>query len=222
VADVAFSGLCSALAVLTPEQKKSGAVLVDVGGGTTDYVAYADNVVAAAGSFEVGGDHVTNDIAQAFKIPVSQAENLKRQSGSAVIEAAGASQRVTLTPEDGFVGRSVSLRSLHAVVNARLDEILVMVRKALEKERLLHGIGAGVVLTGGVARQKGIVKLAERVLGVPCAVGKPRHVGGQATAIEGPEYAACVGMVQYGFKTALERAPSDGPVGWLKEKLFGR
>ena len=34
-----------------------------LGAGTTDYLAYAENVVAGAGSIAVGGDHVTNDVA---------------------------------------------------------------------------------------------------------------------------------------------------------------
>jgi len=67
----AFSGLCSALAVLTPDQKRTGAVVIDLGAGTTDYFAYSGHVISAAGSFGVGGDHVTNDIAQAFSIPTA-------------------------------------------------------------------------------------------------------------------------------------------------------
>ena len=95
VQDVAFSGLCSALSVLTPEQKKSGALVIDMGAGTTGYLAYAGNVVAAAGALGVGGDHITNDIAIAFGVPLSQAETLKRESGSAVVSAVGAAQRVS-------------------------------------------------------------------------------------------------------------------------------
>ena len=93
VQDVTFSGLCSALAALTPEQKKSGAVVIDLGAGTTDYIAYAGNVVAAAGALGVGGDHVTNDIAVAFSIPLTQAENLKHESASATVGSVGCSSR---------------------------------------------------------------------------------------------------------------------------------
>lgn len=69
--DVAFSGICAALAVLTPEQKRNGVVLVDLGGGTTNYIAYCNNVISAVGCIAVGGDHVTNDIALAFTIPLT-------------------------------------------------------------------------------------------------------------------------------------------------------
>ena len=96
VQDVAFAGLCSALSVLTPEQKKNGAIMIDVGGGTTDYAAYSEGVVAAVGSLGIGGDHITNDVATGFNIPVSQAERLKRDSGAATIAERGNATLVLL------------------------------------------------------------------------------------------------------------------------------
>lgn len=222
VGDVAFGGLCSAMAVLTPEQKRSGVIVVDLGGGTTDYVAYADNVVAAVGAFGLGGDHVTNDIALAFKIPNAQAERLKRESGSAVPVAAPGTvpRQVTLPPEGGFQGRSVSVKSLHAVISARVEEILVMTRKRLEKENVLHHIGAGIVLTGGAARLQGVVPLAEKVFDLPCSIGKPINVSGLAVVTDGPEFSTCCGLVQYGFEESEEDERGSSVLGKLK-KLFG-
>jgi len=208
VSDAAFGGWCSALAVLTPNQKRDGAIVVDLGGGTTDYVAYSDNVVAAAGVLGVGGDHVTNDIGLAFKIPTAQAERLKRESGSAVFDPATGSKQVVIPAEGGFQGRTVHLKALHTVVNARVDEILVMIRKRLDKESVLHHIGAGVVLTGGGARLHGVVRLAEKIFDLPCSVGKPINVSGLAVVTEGPEYATCSGLVQYGFQES-----DDGEAG---------
>lgn len=221
VQDVAFSGLCSALSVLTAEQKKSGAVVIDLGGGTTDYLAYAGNVVAAAGALGVGGDHITNDITLGFNIPVARAENLKRESGCAIIKnASSMSQKMTLPPELGFPGRSISLKALHTVINARADETLRMVKKRLENGDILHHVGAGIILTGGGAHLRGISKLTETIFSLPCTIGRPRNVSGLATATEGPEYAACCGLVQYGFRTLGERERAS-PLDWLKG-LFGR
>jgi len=220
VQDVAFSGLCSALSVLTPEQKKSGVVVIDLGAGTTDYLCYYDGIVAAAGALGVGGDHITNDVALAFTIPISQAERLKRDSGSAVIAAANPAQKVILPPAGGFSGRSVNLRALHTVINARAEEIFLMIKNRLEKAGVGHHVGAGMLLTGGGAHLKGIGELAEKVFGLPCTIGRPRHVSGLATATEGPEYAACSGLVQYGFRTN-GRQHADSLIGRLKA-LLGR
>jgi cell division protein FtsA len=222
VQDIAFSGLCSALAVLTPEQKTSGALVIDLGGGTTDYVAYAGGVLAAAGAFGVGGDHVTNDVALCFGIPQAQAERLKKEAGSAIVEAGDAGRRVSLPPEVGFPGRSVSIRSLHAVIGARMEETLEMIRGPLEKAGLLHQMAGGIVLSGGGAHLRNVCQLAEKVFGLPCAVGRPRGVSGLATATEGPECAACLGMVQYGFRTQVSRRGGARGLGGMFRGLFGR
>lgn len=221
VQDVVFSGLCSALSVLTPEQKQSGAVVIDIGAGTTEYLAYAGNVVASAGVLGVGGDHVTNDIAIGFSIPMSQAEELKRESGSAMVNRALGLKKVTVPPEVGFPGRSILLTSLHTVMHARVDEMLSTIRKRLEDAGILVQLGAGVVLVGGGAHMRDICSLAESIFGLPCSVGKPRNVSGLAIATEGPEYATCSGLVQYGFRTHSNGTRGPGLGGWLG-KLFGR
>jgi cell division protein FtsA len=221
VQDVAFSGLCSALSVLTPEQKKSGVIVIDIGGGTTDYVVYADDVVAAAGALGIGGDHITNDIALAFNIPTSQTESLKREHGSAFIEPGIGSKKVEVPADVGFPGRSVSLKSLSTVINARVDEMLGTVKRRIEKDNLLRYVGAGVVLTGGVANMKGMTKLAEKVFGLPCSIGRPRNISGLAVATSGPEYATASGLVQLGFKWMAEHQQNRSFGDWLME-LFGR
>jgi len=222
VHDVAFSGLCSALAVLTAEQKRSGAVVIDLGGGTTDYVAYVEGMLMTAGAFGVGGEHVTNDIALGFNIPLSQAERCKRESGAAVCARGKSKQRVALPPDAGFPGRTVSLKSLHTVMNARLDEIFRLVKARLEELDILRRVGMGVVLTGGGAHTPEICELAQQVFGLPAAAGKPLNVSGLATATEGPQYATCVGLAQYAFKMMTDGPRRPGPLRGILDRLFGR
>ena len=221
VHDVVFSGLCSALSVLTPEQKKSGAIVIDMGGVVTEYLAYADNIVAAAGVLGVGGDHVTNDIGMGFNIPNSRAESLKRRSGSAFVRASTDTPNVDVPAEGGFAGRSVDLHSLDTVINARVDETLGMIKKRLAEAGLLHHIGAGVILTGGGACLRGIKEVVESIFHLPCSMGKPSGITGLAVAAERPEYSTCSGLVKYGFKMNDERRP--GSLGnWLRGLFGGR
>jgi cell division protein FtsA len=202
VTDVAFGGLCSALAVLTPEQKEGGALVIDLGGGTTTYVAYAAGVFAAAGSLGLGGDHVTNDIALAFNVPRSQAEHIKCTAGSVIAEDSERGQRVTLPPEVGYPGRTVSLAGLQNVMHLRMSEILQIILRDIERLGIQHQIGAGVVLTGGGAHMKGMIRLAERIFRAPCMVGRPMGFSGLTAVTERPEYATAAGLIRYGFKNA--------------------
>jgi cell division protein FtsA len=222
VAETVFGGLCSALAVLTPEQKRNGVVVIDLGGGTTDYMAYAGGVVAAAGSFGVGGDHVTNDISSAFNLPRLKAESLKCEHGAATWSGGPTPpQRFPLAADGGFNGREVDEAMLCRVIEARVAETLELVRRRLDEEDILQHLAGGIVLTGGGSRLKGIGDVARAVFRSPCQTGTPRDVTGIS---EDPAYATCCGLLQYGFRS-LEQMGRDGSesmIGSLVRSLLGR
>ncbi len=81
VEDVVFSALAGAQVVLTPNQKNLGALVIDIGGGTTDYILYVDGAIKQSGCLAVGGDHITNDISMGLRIPMTRAEKLKLEEG---------------------------------------------------------------------------------------------------------------------------------------------
>lgn len=223
VQDIAFSGLCSALATLTPEQKECGAALIDLGAGTTSYVIYADDAIAATGVIAVGGDHVTNDISQGFTISLRRAEALKHEAGAAIIEAADRFRRITIAPEVGFPACSVAASDLNAIINARMDETFLLIRAELEKKALLQELGAGIILTGGGSHLKGVEILAEQIFGLSCSIGKPRYFSGIATAHEGPEYAAPLGLIRYAARSSMKQAEEPRSVAkWLKRFIGGQ
>src|SRR6478735_12147834 len=77
VDEIVFNGLASSLALLTTEQKELGALVIDIGGGTTEYTVYADGVIKHASVLAIGGDHISNDLAYGLKVPLGRAEQLK-------------------------------------------------------------------------------------------------------------------------------------------------
>jgi cell division protein FtsA len=210
VQDVAFSGLCAALAVLAPEEKERGVLVIDLGGGSTNFVAYAESTIAAAGCIAVGGDHVTNDLARGLRVSLGDAEAIKEAHGSAVIDLGSRSQKIELTSEGGMSKRFLRLGDVQLVSSLRAEETLHLVRAQLESSGLLPHLGAGVVLTGGGANLKRMTSLAEKVFGVPAQLGKPRDVSGLAVATSGPEFAAPLGMLRYAARTAMRESEEPG------------
>ena len=215
VHDVAFGGLCAGLGVLTPEQKEKGVLLVDLGGGTTDYVVYARNAIAWAGSIAVGGDHITNDVARGLRIASGQAEQLKESFGDALVDFTVRSQKIAVPAVVGAPDHFVSLYDLHTIIHLRMEETLEMIKAKLERQDLLHLLGSSAVLVGGGSYLKNVDILAQKVFGMPCIIGKPFNVSGLATVTDGPQYAAPVGMLRYGVSTHEKEAEG----GVLKNML---
>src|SRR5207247_617238 len=100
VANIAVSGFASALAVLTTEHQQLGALVIDMGGGTTDYIVYQGGTIQHSGVLAVGGDHLTNDIATGLKIPMNRADTLKIEHGA--VDVPPQEERISLKREVGL------------------------------------------------------------------------------------------------------------------------
>ena len=112
VEDVVFTAFAAAQVVLTPHQKSLGALVIDMGGGTTDYVLYVDGAVKQSGVLAVGGDHITNDISMGLRIPMTRAEKLKIEEGSTVLGNCLPGETVLLKDDSGFAGKEVERETL--------------------------------------------------------------------------------------------------------------
>lgn len=196
-ADAAFGGFCSALAVLPPEHKRAGTVVIDLGGGTTDFVVYNAGLVKLAGSIAVGGDHVTADICSGLNLNRRQAEALKKESGSALINRLQSDQNISIPAEGGFSGRVVRASTLHTIINARMEETFRFIAGKIEEAGLSGMLSAGVILTGGGSAMTGITDLAQQVFNAPCQGGRIYDCVGLSTKQEGARFAAVIGCVRY-------------------------
>lgn len=221
VQDTAFSALCASGAVLSPEQKMNGVLLIDLGGGTTNFTVYRNNMIQTVGSRTIGGDHVTNDIAIAFQIGNSEAEEIKRSAGSAIVDEDSAGGRVEVPTSLGFDKRTINRRALHTVINARMSELFEIIRSDLQQHDIdLRELNAGIVLTGGGAYLQKICTLAESALGLPCRIGEPQNVRGLQDQAQPASLATAVGLLMYGQRT-LEKTENQGFIKIFKG-LFGK
>src|SRR2546427_12061886 len=156
VEDVVFTPFASAQVVLTQHQKNLGALVIDIGGGTTDYVLYVDGAVKQSGVLAVGGDHITNDISMGLRIPMTRAEKLKTEEGSVVLGNCLPGETILLKDDSGFAGKEVERETLNTIVHLRLRETLELLKRKLEEESFVNYIGAGVFITGGCGFLVGI------------------------------------------------------------------
>src|SRR5437870_663463 len=99
---IVFNGLASSLALLTNEQKEMGALVIDFGGGATEYIVYTGGIIKHTGVLAVGGDHISNDLAYGLKVPLGRAEQLKLDHGAAEIDNSAKGQTIAITNEVGM------------------------------------------------------------------------------------------------------------------------
>jgi cell division protein FtsA len=221
VEDIVFNGLASSLAVLTGEQKELGALVIDIGGGTTDFVVYADGAIKHTGVLAVGGDHVSNDLAYGLKVPLSRAEKLKLEHGSAFLDPDCKGKTVTITNELGMVLKVVNVEHLRQIMSLRLEEIFQLIAQELEQAGLADYLRAGVFLCGGGARVQHISRLAEQILQMPVSHGQTQSISGLKSALDQPEFVTAIGLAKFGsFKNRKRESRSlfRGMLGRLLQK----
>ena len=224
VDEIVFTGLASSLALLTNEQKELGALVIDIGGGTTEYVVYADGVIKHVGVLAVGGDHVSNDLAYGLKVPLGRAEQLKIEHGSALLDEAAKGQTITIANELGLPLKTVNLENLRRIMSLRLEEMFQLIAQDLDQAGLLDYLRAGVFLCGGGARIPRIAGLAERVLQMPVTIGKTNSISGLKSALDQPEFATAIGLVKFGSFQQRKRAKASLTSGFKSTltQLFKR
>jgi cell division protein FtsA len=210
VEDIVFSGLASSLALLNNQQKELGALVIDLGGGTTEYVVYANGTIKHTGVLAVGGDHVSNDLAYGLKVALSRAEQLKIEYGCALVEPGAKGRTLQITNDHGLPERSVNHEHLQRIMSLRLEEIFQLIAQEIQSSALLHRIRAGVFLCGGGAHIAGIQQLAENVFELPASVGKTSCLSGLRSALEQPEFTASIGLVKYGSFEQQKRIAARG------------
>jgi cell division protein FtsA len=186
VDDIVFSGLASSLALLSNEQKELGSLVIDIGGGTTEYVVCANGIIKHTGVLAVGGDHVSNDLAYGLKVSLSRAEQLKIEHGSALPGENDKGQTVTLSSEVGLQPKQINLEHLHRIMSVRLEEIFQLIGQDLEQAGVLDYLRAGIFLCGGGARIPQIAALAEKVFGLSAGVAKTSSISGLKSARDQP------------------------------------
>jgi len=217
VDNIVFNGLASALALLTSEQKETGALVIDLGGGTTEFAVCAQGIVRHTGVLAIGGDHVSNDLAYGLKVPLSRAERLKIDHGAAMMDDAVRGQTVTLGSDMAlWAAPSPGAPPPYHVGAARGS--LRVDRARVHQAGLLNYLGAGVFLCGGGARIPQVRELAESVFGLPVSLGRANSVSGLKSALDQPEFAAAIGLVRFGSLQTRNR----GDRGSLRESLRDR
>lgn len=214
VEDIVFSPVAAAQVVLNREAKNEGALLLDIGGGTTDYICFVDGAVVASGCAPIGGDHITNDIALVLKIPLARAEKLKVNHGSASLKNIK-KEEITI---EGDSGKKVEQELLNQIMNARLTELLTVVAEPLRKQGCLDKLGSGIFLTGGSSLMKGIDDVTEEIFGVPVQKAGAASMSGPAALFENPQYATPVGLIRYA-QLLDEQRPRKGALGKLGKKI---
>ena len=195
VYDLVLEPLASSHAVLGPDERDLGVVLLDIGGGTTDVAVFFEGSIRHTAIVPFGGTSVTNDIAIGLRTPIDKAEQIKIQHGCSLAALVTQDKRVVVSGVGGRADREISRHVLASMIEPRMEEIFALANKEVKKNHFAELLGGGVVLTGGTSLMPGVSELAEQVMEMPVRLGVPQGLGGLSANVADPRFSTGVGLV---------------------------
>ena len=207
VQEIVLQPIASAEAVLNDDEKELGAIIIDIGGGTTDLLMYIANSIWHTHVISLGGNNVTKDISYGLRTPNTSAEMIKKQYGAADGEVIDENDYFSVPLVGGRPHAKVSRKMLSSIIEPRMEELFNLVKEELDKTDYLSKVAAGVVLTGGASKCEGLVSLVEKILNLPTRVGYPVNVSGLSDKINDPMFATAVGLVRFTAGESEEYRP---------------
>jgi len=182
VDDIIAAPLASSLMVLSKIQRASGCVLANIGSQTTSIAVFEENIPLSVYVFPIGSTDITNDIALGFRIPLEDADRVKRRE---------------IEPEG-------PRRKLDEIIEARLSDIFEYIEMHLKKIGRNGLLPAGVIITGGGSNTLNIEELAKDYFSLPAKIAAPvRIVDGNNQGID-PSWAVAYGLCAYNYEFDLE------------------
>jgi cell division protein FtsA len=216
-----LSGLAASEAVLTRQQKEAGALVIDIGAGTTNLAIIEDSEIQHVAVIPVGGMNITNDLAIGLKTDLDIAEKVKVGYASLLEKSKVGFARV----EHNKTQHRFELEEVQMITEARVDELLDLVTKQLKIANRAQKLPGGVVIVGGTAQIPGLAEFARDKLQLAARVGRPRNLGGLSEQVDSPNYSTAVGLMYLDMLLTPIEQENDRPSGGLSkfvENIFGR
>jgi len=197
--EMVFSPISTSKLLLSKRQMDIGVILVDIGASSTSYGVFEEGNLISCGVIPIGSTHITNDIAIGLRTNIEIADAIKLKYGYAIPEKIGEKEEINLNKMDKNEEGVASIKYVAEIIEARLNEIFLMIKDNLQEIGRDGTLPSGVVLTGGGAKTEGIVELAKNTMCLPAQIGKPViEISGLVDKIDDPVYATSIGLMLWG------------------------
>ena len=222
IEQVVSSPIAAGLATLVPDERELGVTIIDMGGGTTSLAVFAEGQTLHTAQLDMGGIHVTNDLASGLSTPIGHAERLKALYGNAQSSPDDEKELVPvpLVGEDEGQLAQVPRMMVMKIIRPRIEETFEGIRKLLDESGMKRASGNRVVLTGGACQLPGVRDLAARILGKQVRLARPAPLRGLPDVATGPAFATAAGLLTWAAGAGQTfhdlDFEVDRPAGWFR------
>tara|TARA_Y100000590_G_scaffold420683_1_gene523633 strand:- start:9147 stop:10361 length:1215 start_codon:yes stop_codon:yes gene_type:complete len=231
ISDLVVTPYASGLGCLNKDDFYIGTTIIDIGAGSCSIATFYKNKLIYTGIINIGGFHISSDIAKGLSTSISAAERLKILHGNSLNSNENNDLiDVPLTGnEETTETHRINRNELQNIILSRVQEILENIRSKTNKSILERNVTSNIILTGKSAELKGLSQLASDFFGIKVRIGKPIFIEGLAENFSGPGFSVSCGLIKY--KILKETKQPTSPTfennflwkklgTWVKESFF--
>ena len=222
VQDIVLEQLASADGVLSLDERKLGVGVLDIGGGTSDFAVYQNGTIRFTKVIPIAGNHFTNDLAVGLRANIGDAQRIKHESGYVGYDDEQLKdQLIEVMTAQGTKTQMVDKSHVAFILQARAQELFMMVHHEICDNQLRHFMVTGLVITGGGSLLDGIEELAKNILSMPVRIGLPKTEQIIPDSLQNPIYATGYGLLMFAIRSN-KSGSMDSMQGPLVQKIFTR
>lgn len=206
VGEFVLEPLAGSLAVLSADERETGVVHVDLGGGSTTVAIFQGGKLRHTASLRFAGGHVTGDLVHGLQVTQADAERIKVTWGAAYEPLVPEVEVIELPAMAGQAARRAPRRLVAHIMHMRLQEVMELAHDEVARAGwAMAGLPGGVVLSGAAAAAPGMVELTRDVFAVPVRIGYPANgLRGLVDQVGAPGFAVPVGLALYGARQVAQ------------------
>ena len=222
VKDIILEQLASADGVLSTDERQLGVAVLDIGGGTSDFAVYQAGTIRFTKVIPVAGNHFTNDLAVGLRANINDAQRIKHEYGYVGFHSNNlVHDMIEIMTAQGSDIKQVSQEQITFILQARAQELCLMINHEIQAQNLRHFMITGLVITGGGSLLHGIDELAKNMLSMPVRIGIPTIGQVYPESLQNPIYATGYGLLIYALKST-KNMNLDALQGPLLQKILIR
>ncbi|MDD4310562.1 MAG: cell division protein FtsA [Candidatus Cloacimonetes bacterium] len=185
--------------VLSEDERRLGAIVLDIGGGTCDLAIYSRGSLEKIMVIPMAGKNITEDLAIGLKTTISNAEYLKVEYGNALASSVDPNIEIDVEGISGRAGSRKTQYLLSHVIQHRVEEMLSICYAKAKDFYTPELVTAGIVLCGGTANLKNIDVVLSDAFNLHVKVATPdlSRLNGMISRLEDPAYATAVGILYH-------------------------
>ena len=208
----------SGISTMVQDERKNGAVVIDLGANITSVGVFLNNKIIFSDSIPIGGLHITSDLVRGLGTKSEDAEKIKILHGSTLSHETDEYIKIEIpiiSDNGEIINQKIPKAMVTAIIKPRVEEIFELVRDRLRQLKPNSIFVNKVILCGGGANLNNIRELASGFFKSNVRIGRPIGLIDLPEIAQTPTFACLTGLLIKSLEKEKTLSPKKINMGFF-------